>query len=206
MVALKLDAGRVYRSGDRLESLIASHPGHDLVRRRRDHPWRMCGGEQRRVERGRAALSDGLRHTERRNDHRPVHRAIRLPQTCGYADDGDCHDRAGAARDGVDCTPAVSTRNCVGFNSAGSTQDRNRRSPAGATRDGIFNAPPGSARSRRSRATASPGTRARHSRRLRHHGQGADDRSVHRVVWTQAPRRPVSVRSCTEPSPGIRQR
>lgn len=208
-----LGVGPGYRSGGRLEPLIVLYPCHDSAGRGRDHPWRMRGGEQRHVEPGgrpgRAALQDRLWHLKRRTDDRPLQRTVRAQATRrpngSRAHDG--RDPAGSAGANGGRHPARSTRCCACL--VNPARDRNRVDPPGQTRDRVDATSSAGPGPRRSRATSGPATassRAGRTHGLWHHVQRTDDRSVHRVVWAQASRRPVSVKSYAEPAANIRQR
>ena len=147
--------------------------------------------------------------SKRRTDDRPLQRTVRAQATRrpngSRAHDG--RDPAGSTGANGGRNPARSTRCCACL--VKPARDRNRVDPPGQTRDRVDATSSAGAGPRRSRATSGPAaasSRAGRSHGLWHHGQRADDRSVHRVVWAQASRRPVSVKSCAEPAAKIRQR
>jgi len=143
ILALMLD-GLGFQSGGSLEQVIALHPHHDRARYRRDHCCWMRNGQQHHIQPRRAASSDGLRHLERRNHDRPVHRAVRLAQNRGSARGGAGRSPAGSARNGVRDYPAGSTRNGTCDLTPGPARDCGYSDPPGSTSTGRH----------RSRATA----------------------------------------------------
>ena len=180
--------------GERLEPRIVLHPGCHSTRRHRGRRCRMRRGKQRdlrasiqpRVEPGRAAVQDHVRHHQRGHDHRPLHRIFRLAPAAACSHDSRRDGPTGSAggcATGRAGPPECSRAGPIGPDHRGWPHAAATGAPA---RTGSVGA--GRTTTRATRAAAGSGR----SDRLRHSLRRAYHRSLHRDLRTPAEQRPIT--------------